>query len=216
MRRLLALVVVARGARVPASAAAAFANTEPFAAKQWYLDQRLAWTSGRRRRASRPSRSRSSTRASTARIPTSSAASSRRSSFVGGSPYHDEQGHGTFVAGEIAANPANAIGIAGLAFNARLIVAKVVEPDGDGLAPGRGRRDPLGGRPGRARDQPQPRRRARPARRPQLDTYSPLEQAAVEYAYSKGVRRGRGGRERPAVAGDAVAVRRTTRLRCRT
>ena len=42
-------------------------------------------------------------------------------SFVGGSPYRDEQGHGTFVAGEIAANPFNGIGMAGLAFNARLI-----------------------------------------------------------------------------------------------
>ena len=51
-------------------------------------------------------------------------------SFVGGSAYTDEQGHGTFVAGEIAANPSNSIGMAGLAFNARLIVAKVVGPDG--------------------------------------------------------------------------------------
>src|SRR3954464_15989854 len=52
-------------------------------------------------------------------------------SFVGGSPYHDEQGHGTFVAGEIPSNPSNGVGMAGLAFNARLIVAKVVPADGD-------------------------------------------------------------------------------------
>ena len=37
----------------------------------------------------------------------------------------DTCGHGTFVAGEIAANPSNGLGIAGLAFNARLLVAKV-------------------------------------------------------------------------------------------
>ena len=97
----------------------------------------------------------------------------------------DDQGHGTFVAGEIAANPFNGLGIAGLAFNARLLIAKVVEPDGSvslkaevaairwavdngarviNLSLG-GVRDPLD---------------------PTLDTYSPLEQAAVEYAYSKG------------------------------
>ena len=106
-------------------------------------------------------------------------------SFVGGSPYHDEQGHGTFVAGEIAANPTNGIGMAGLAFNARLIVAKVVAADGEVSLPAEvagirwavdqgarvinlslgGVRDPLN---------------------PSLDTYSPLERAAVEYAYSKG------------------------------
>jgi subtilisin family serine protease len=106
-------------------------------------------------------------------------------SFVGGSPYRDDEGHGTFVAGEIAANPTNALGMAGLAFNARLIVAKVVEPDGSvplsaevagirwavdqgaqvvNLSLG-GVRDPLD---------------------PTEDTYSPLEQAAVDYAYSKG------------------------------
>ena len=78
-----------------------------------------------------------------------------------------------------------AIGMAGLAFNARLIVAKVVAADGDVSLPAEvaairwavdqgarvinlslgGVRDPLD---------------------PSLDTYSPLEQAAVEYAYSKG------------------------------
>ena len=42
---------------------------------------------------------------------------------------------------------------------------------------------------------------------PQLDTYSPLEQAAVEYAYSQGRRRRRSRRQRAAVARDAVALR---------
>src|SRR5205823_3369451 len=43
-------------------------------------------------------------------------------SFVGGSPLTDEEGHGTFVAGEIAAATNNAVGIAGIAFPAKLVV----------------------------------------------------------------------------------------------
>jgi subtilisin family serine protease len=47
-------------------------------------------------------------------------------SFVGGSPSVDNLGHGTFVAGIIAAGVDNGIGIAGLAPSAQLLVAKVV------------------------------------------------------------------------------------------
>jgi subtilisin family serine protease len=50
-------------------------------------------------------------------------------SFVGGSALTDEQGHGTFVAGEIAASTGNGVGIAGIAFPAKLLVAKVVRND---------------------------------------------------------------------------------------
>ncbi len=49
-------------------------------------------------------------------------------SFVGGSARVDALGHGTFVAGLIAAGVDNGIGIAGLAPSAELIVAKVVTP----------------------------------------------------------------------------------------
>ena len=47
-------------------------------------------------------------------------------SFVGGSARVDTLGHGTFVAGLIAAGVDNGIGIAGLAPSAELLVAKVV------------------------------------------------------------------------------------------
>jgi subtilisin family serine protease len=50
-------------------------------------------------------------------------------SFVGGT-VADTIGHGTFVAGEIAAIADNSVGIAGLAPPARLVVAKVVRDDG--------------------------------------------------------------------------------------
>jgi subtilisin family serine protease len=104
--------------------------------------------------------------------------------FVGGSAFNDKQGHGTFVAGLIAARQ-DAEGIAGLAFPAQLIVAKVVRPDGVvpleaearairwavdrgaqviNLSLG-GTRDPLD---------------------PDHDSYSPLEASAVAYAVRKG------------------------------
>ena len=48
-------------------------------------------------------------------------------SFVGGSARVDEEGHGTFVAGLIAAGVNNTVGIAGASSSAELLVAKVVD-----------------------------------------------------------------------------------------
>jgi SpoIID/LytB domain protein len=106
-------------------------------------------------------------------------------SFVGGS-VEDQIGHGTFVAGEIAAATNNGVGVAGIAFPAKLIVAKVVGPD-QTIDPAveaqairwevdRGARVinlSLGG----VRD---PLDRA-------VDTFSPVEAAAIRYATSNGV-----------------------------
>ena len=93
----------------------------------------------------------------------------------------DEQGHGTFVAGEIAAAIDNGKGIAGIAFPAQLIIAKIASADGSisvdaeaaairwsvdhgaqviNLSLG-GVRDPLD---------------------PHDDTYSPEEASALQYA----------------------------------
>jgi subtilisin family serine protease len=105
--------------------------------------------------------------------------------FVGGSAFRDQHGHGTFVAGLIAARLDNE-GIAGLAFPAQLLVAKVVRPDG--MVPleaearairwavDRGARVinlSLGG--------------LRDPFDPNHDSYSPLEASAVAYAVRKGV-----------------------------
>jgi len=107
-------------------------------------------------------------------------------SFVGGSPSTDTQGHGTFVAGLIAARTNDGIGIAGLAPPAQLLIAKVVGPQGSipieaeakavrwAVASGArvinmslsGPRDPTN---------------------PSRDTYSKLEADAIAYAVSKGV-----------------------------
>ena len=105
-------------------------------------------------------------------------------SFVGGSARVDQQGHGTFVAGLIAA-AIDDVGIAGMAPSAELLVAKVV--DGDDLidveaevrairwAVDNGARVinlSLGG--------------LRDPRNPDRDAYSPLEAAAIGWAHGKG------------------------------
>jgi subtilisin family serine protease len=105
-------------------------------------------------------------------------------SFVGGSPRVDEIGHGTFVAGIVAARQ-NGQGIAGVAWQAGLLVAKVVGTDRTialeaevraiRWAVDRGARVinmSLGG--------------IRNPRNPAEDTFSPLEEAAIRYAYGRG------------------------------
>jgi subtilisin family serine protease len=105
--------------------------------------------------------------------------------FVGGSARVDDQGHGTFVAGLIAAQVDNAAGIAGMAPSAELLVAKVVDSDNliDVEAEARAIRWAVqnGARVinlsiGGFRD----------PRDPSQDAYSPLEAAAVGWAHGRG------------------------------
>jgi hypothetical protein len=105
--------------------------------------------------------------------------------WVGGSALSDEEGHGTFVAGMIAAAIDNNEGIAGMAFPAQLVIAKIARSDQSidvrdeadairwavdvgarviNLSIG-GLRDPFN------------RRR---------DTYSAVEASAINYAVSRG------------------------------
>ena len=107
-------------------------------------------------------------------------------SFVPGPATVDTQGHGTFVAGLIAAQTNDGLGIAGLAPPAELLIAKVVGPERSipveaeakaiRWAVANGARVinmSLGG--------------PRDPRDPARDTYSQLEADAVAYAISKGV-----------------------------
>jgi subtilisin family serine protease len=107
-------------------------------------------------------------------------------SFVASPALVDRAGHGTVVAGQIAAAVDNERGIAGAGPSVELLVAKVVRPDGgiSVLAEARAIRWAvdrgakvinlsLGGR--------------RDPRNPARDTYSRLEHAAIDYATRRGV-----------------------------
>lgn len=109
-----------------------------------------------------------------------------KATFVGSPPDEDTIGHGTFVAGEIAALANNAVGIAGVGLPVELLIAKVVGGDGNisleaeakaiRWAVDRGARVinlSIGGK--RAPDDPSE------------DTFSELEARAIEYAASKNV-----------------------------
>jgi subtilisin family serine protease len=107
-------------------------------------------------------------------------------SFVNTPWDKDTFGHGTMVAGEIAASTDNAQGIAGLGLPVELLVAKVTKGPGNSISPeaeakaikwavNNGARVinlSLGG-PRNPHDT-------------SIDTYSAVEQDAIEYAYSRG------------------------------
>jgi len=129
--RRWAAIGIAIAALVAPAAAAAFGNLEPLAAHQWYLDSDRAWSFWPMQPQLYPIDVAVIDSGIDGTHPEFTGRVVAAKSFVGGSPYRDDQGHGTFVAGEIAANPFNGEGIAGMAFNARLMVAKVVEPRPD-------------------------------------------------------------------------------------
>ena len=107
-------------------------------------------------------------------------------SFVSSRARLDTQGHGTFVAGEIAAATNNGAGIAGIGFRVQLLVAKVVRSDGT---------IPLKAEAKAIRWAVDQGARVinlslaglRDLNDKRHDTYSPLEAAAVRYAVSKKV-----------------------------
>jgi serine protease len=167
--------------RLRARRTAAYTPNDPLVPKQWYLAQNRAYDAWD----ARPPLAATLVAVIDSGVegthPELSARILEAKSFVGGSATVDKQGHGTFVAGLIAAESDNGIGIAGLSPAAELLVAKVVT--GDRTIPIEaevkairwavshgarvinmslgGIRDPLDA---------------------SVDTYSPLEAAAVAYA----------------------------------
>jgi hypothetical protein len=173
--------------RLKADRRISFVPTDPLAARQWYLPQIHAFDAW-------PLPPIFSPRVRVAVIDSGIDAThpdlapriESGKSFVGGSWRKDVQGHGTFVAGIIAAEAGNGEGIAGIGLGTDLLIAKVVREDGSisleaearairwAVAQGArvinlsfgGVRDPLN----RSRD-----------------TYSPLEADAVDWAVRHGV-----------------------------
>jgi subtilisin family serine protease len=107
-------------------------------------------------------------------------------SFVASSWENDTNGHGTFVAGEIAAALNNAQGIAGVGFPAKLLVAKIVRADGT-ISPDAEATAIRWAVDNGARVINMSFGGVRNPSDPDGDTYSPLEAAAVRYAVNKGV-----------------------------
>jgi subtilisin family serine protease len=179
------LTLVAAAALLTAAPAAAFAPTDPLAPKQWYLEQDHAFDAWPTPPANlAPVTIAIIDSGIDATLPDFAGRIAGGRSFVGTDWRLDTEGHGTFVAGVIAADLDNA-GIVGMAYASQLLIAKVVSSDGTislraeaaairwaadqgakviNLSLG-GLRDPTN---------------------VDRDTYSTLEANAVAYAFSKG------------------------------
>lgn len=128
MRRALLLAVLAALACV--GTAAAFTPTDPLATKQWYLQDDHAFDIWPAPPTFAPVKVAVIDSGIDASLPDFAGRIADAQSFVGGSPTVDTDGHGTFVAGIIAANM-DTQGIVGMAPAAQLLIAKVVKPNGE-------------------------------------------------------------------------------------
>ncbi len=129
MKRLLAVGAASVALLAVPTAAQAFTPNDPLATKQWYLTEDRAFDAFNLLPLLPTVRVAVIDSGIDLSHPELQGRIVAARSFVGGQPT-DDQGHGTFVAGEIAAAVDNARGIAGLAPSARLLVAKVVRDDG--------------------------------------------------------------------------------------
>ena len=133
MKKLgLVLLGAVVAALVATSSAAAFTPTNPYYAKQWYLNQDNAFDAWDQPPpfAAPPVKVAVVDSGVDCTLPDFQPGQIVKSkSFVGGNACVDNQGHGTIVAGEIA-GALNGPGVVGLAYSSQLIVAKVVAADG--------------------------------------------------------------------------------------
>jgi subtilisin family serine protease len=125
-----ALLAAAAVALVATATAAAFVPSDPLAAKQWYLQDDHAFDAW-----AEPPTTLVPVKVAVVdsgvdcTLPDFQGRIADARSFVGGDPCSDTEGHGTFVAGIIAAN-LDTQGIVGIAYTSQLLVAKVVRSDG--------------------------------------------------------------------------------------
>jgi subtilisin family serine protease len=125
-----ALLVALLAALACAGTAAAFTPTDPLAPRQWYLQDDHAFDTWPAPPTFAPVRVAVIDSGIDASLPDFAGRIADARSFVGGSPAVDTDGHGTFVAGIVAANM-DAQGITGIAYSAQLLIAKVVKPNGE-------------------------------------------------------------------------------------
>jgi hypothetical protein len=186
MRIAVAGAVVA--ALVAAGAAAAFTPTDPLASRQWYLAQDHAfdlWPDPPAQTLFTPTKVAIVDSGIDAGHPEFAGRIVSGRSFVGGDWRTDQEGHGTFVAGEIAAG-LDGQGIVGIAYeSAQLIIAKVVRPDGTIPLPAEAAAIRWAADEG-ARVINLSLGGVRDPRSPVRDTFSRAEADAVAYAYQKG------------------------------
>jgi Subtilase family len=107
-----------------------FTPNDPLLARQWYLDRVRAFDAWPRMPVFARVKVAVVDSGIDATHPDLKDAIGSGQSFVRSSWRTDTNGHGTFVAGQIAAAVNNGLGIAGLAFQAELMIAKVVRADG--------------------------------------------------------------------------------------
>ena len=185
MKWTAGLIVAVAASLVAAVPAAAFTPPNQYVAKQWYLgyvNAFDAWSSPPAGLA--PVKVAVIDSGVDCSLPDFAGRIAAKKSFVGGSACTDSVGHGTIVAGEIAGD-LGSNGIVGIAYDAQLVVAKVVRPDETvplsaeaaaiKWAADQGARV-INLSFGAVRD---PHNRA-------IDSYSAREAKAVAYAYSKG------------------------------
>jgi subtilisin family serine protease len=183
IRRTLLIAVTA--AFAAAAPAAAFTPPNPLAPRQWYLQDDHAFDAWATPPTDlQPVKVAVVDSGVDCTLPDFSGRLFAEKSFVGGNPCVDTEGHGTFVAGEIAAD-LGTTGVVGIAYTAQLLIAKVVTADGT---------IPLAAEAAAIRWSADNGARVinlslggvRDLQNASRDTFSAIEQSAVEYAYSKG------------------------------
>ena len=174
--------------RIRASRRLSFTPNDPFTIRQWYLNRIHAFDAWLQMPTLTPVRVAVLDSGIDSGHPELQNRIADGESFVSSSWESDTNGHGTFVAGEIAAAVNNTQGIAGVGFpgGATLLVAKIVRSDGT-IAPDAEAKAIRWAVEKGARVINMSFGGVRDPRDPTSDTYSPLEAAAVRYAVSKGV-----------------------------
>src|SRR3954453_20907775 len=172
--------------RVRPSRRLAFSPNDPLAIRQWYLGRIHAFDAWSQFPALEPVRVAVLDSGVDSTHPELQNQIVDGRSFVDSSWEIDTNGHGTFVAGEVAAALNNGQGIAGVGFPVDLLVAKIVRSDGT-ISPDAEARAIHWAVENDARIINMSFGGVRDPHDPTQDTYSRVEAAAVQYAVSKGV-----------------------------